>query len=254
MNTFEDFKLETLAAINSGRVLENLPPILPIGPLDTFKAKKEQEEDGNYLSWLDSQPAETVVYVSFGSRTAMSNEHIKELSDGLEMSGYRFLWVLKTSKVDKEDKEDLKNLLGEPFLDRTKSRGVVVKRWVSQQDILEHAAVGGFVSHCGWNSVMEAARKGVPVLAWLQHGDQCVNAEVVEKAGLGIWERSWGWGVGGVVVGGEEIGRKIVELMEDKKLRGLARKVGEDAKKATTTGGKSQKVFNEVLEYLTQKN
>ncbi|CAN6708539.1 unnamed protein product [Malus baccata var. baccata] len=207
MNTFEDFELETLAAINSGRILENLPPILPIGPLDTFEAKKEQEEDGNYLSWLDSQPAETVVYVSFGSRTAMSNEQIKELSDGLERSGYRFLWVLKTSKVDKEDKEDLKNLLGEPFLDRTKSRGVVVKGWVSQQDILEHAAVGG-----------------------------------------------WGWGVGGVVVGGEEIGRKIVELMEDKKLMGLARKVGEDAKKATAAGGKSQKVFNEVLEYLTQKN
>ncbi|KAB2610330.1 hypothetical protein D8674_018362 [Pyrus ussuriensis x Pyrus communis] len=207
MNTFQDFEPETLAAINSGRVLENLPPILPIGP----------------------QPAESVVYVSFGSRTAMSNEQIKELSNGLERSGYRFLWVLKTSKVDKDDKEDLK-------------------------DILEHAAVGGFVNHCGWNSVMEAAQKGVPVLAWPQHGDQSVNAEVVEKAGLGIWERSWGWGVGGVVVGGEEIGRKIVELMEDKKLRGLARKVGEDAKKATAIVGKSEKVLNEVLEYLMQKN
>ncbi|TQD79755.1 hypothetical protein C1H46_034679 [Malus baccata] len=131
MNTFEDFEPETLAAINSGRVLENLPPILPIGPLDTFKDKKEQEEDGNYLSLLDSQPGESVVYVSFGSRTAMSNEQIKELSDGLERSGYRFLWVLKTSKVDKDDKEDLKDLLGEPFLDRTKGRGVVVKGWVN---------------------------------------------------------------------------------------------------------------------------
>ncbi|KAM1076175.1 hypothetical protein ACFX19_024137 [Malus domestica] len=116
----------------------------------------------------------------------MSNEQIKELSDGLERSGYRFLWVLKTSKVDKDDKEDLKDLLGEPFLDRTKGRGVVVKGWVNQQDILEHVAVGGFVNHCGWNSVMETARKGVPVLAWPQHGDQSVNAEVVEKAGLGI--------------------------------------------------------------------
>ncbi|CAN6571980.1 unnamed protein product [Malus baccata var. baccata] len=214
MNTFEDFEPDTLAAINSGRVLENLPPFLPIGPLDTFEAKKEQDEDGNYLSWLDSQPAQSVVYVSFGSRTAMSNEQIKELANGLERSGYRFLWVLKTSKVDKDDKEDLKVLPGEPFLDRTKGRGVVMKGW---------------------------------------HGDQSVNAEVVETAGLGIWERSWGLGLGGVVCG-EAIGRKIVELMEDKKLRGLARKVGEDAKKATAIGGKSEKVLNEVLEYLMQKN
>ncbi|KAB2610339.1 anthocyanidin 3-O-glucosyltransferase 2-like [Pyrus ussuriensis x Pyrus communis] len=198
MNTFEDFEPETLAAINSGRVLENLPPILPIGPLDTFEAKKD-----------------------FGSRTAMSNEQIKELSDGLERSGYRFLWVLKTSK-DKRQGSSSEGV-GEPA---------------------GHSRARGF---------MEAARKGVPVLAWPQHGDQSVNAEVVEKAWLEIWERSWGCGVGGVV-GGEEIGRKIVELMEDKKLRGLARKVGEDAKKATAIGGKSEKVLNQVLEYLTEKN
>ncbi|KAH0973612.1 hypothetical protein GBA52_025768 [Prunus armeniaca] len=72
---------------------------------------------------------------------------------------------------------------------------------------------------------MEAARKGIPMLAWLQHMDQSVNAEVVEKAGLGIWERKWGWGLEGLV-SGKEIGKKIVELMEDEKLRGLARKVG----------------------------
>ncbi|XP_021812493.1 UDP-glycosyltransferase 708C1-like [Prunus avium] len=90
MNTFDDFEPETLAAINSGRVLDNLPPILPIGPLETFEPKKEQDQ--SYLPWLDSQPAESVVYVSFGSRTAMSSAQITELSKGLERSGYRFLW------------------------------------------------------------------------------------------------------------------------------------------------------------------
>ncbi|CAB4274937.1 unnamed protein product [Prunus armeniaca] len=250
MNTFDDFEPETLAAINSGRVLDNLPPILPIGPLETFEPKKEQDQ--SYLPWLDSQPEESVVYVSFGSRTAMSSAQIRELSKGLERSGYRFLWVLKTRKVDKDDKEELKDLLEESFLDRTKNKGRVVKGWVSQQDILEHPAIGGFLNHCGWNSVMEAARKGIPMLAWPQHGDQSGNAEVLEKAGLGIWERKWGWGLEGLV-SGEEIGKKIVELMEDEKLRGLARKVGENAGKATGIGGKSEKVLTEVLEYLEQK-
>lgn len=141
-------------------------------------------------------------------------------------------------------------MLEESFLERTKNKGIVVKGWVSQQNILEHPAIGGFLSHCGWNSVMEAASKGIPVLAWPQHGDQNVNAEVVEKAGLGIWERKWGWGLVGLV-SGEVIGKKIVELMEDEKLRGLAKKVGENARKATGVGGSSEKILVQVLELCT---
>lgn len=127
-----------------------------------------------------------------------------------------------------------------------------MKGWVSQQDILQHPAIGGFVNHCGWNSAMEAAREGIPVLAWPQHGDQSVNAEIVDKAGLGIWERRWGWGLEGLV-SGEDIGNKIVELMENQKLRGFARKVGEEARKATGIDGNYEKVVMEVVEYLMQK-
>ncbi|KAK4346450.1 hypothetical protein RND71_032789 [Anisodus tanguticus] len=64
-------------------------------------------------------------------------------------------------------------------------QGMVVKEWVNQEEILAHPAIGGFFSHCGWNSVMEAAQRGVPMLAWTLNGDQRFNAEVVEKAGLG---------------------------------------------------------------------
>ena len=112
MNTFESFEPETLAAVNSGRVLSNLPPILPIGPLEPFELKKDQLQS---LTWLDNQPMESVVYVSFGSKTAMSKDQIRELADGLERNECRFLWVIKTSKVDKEDKDELKDLLGSHF-------------------------------------------------------------------------------------------------------------------------------------------
>ncbi|GLT36239.1 hypothetical protein SLA2020_106310 [Shorea laevis] len=248
MNTFNWFEPETLSALNSGRVLSNLPPVLPIGPLVPYELKREECQ---YLPWLDNQPTESVVYVNFGSRTAMSKDQMRELQDSLESIEYRFLWVLKSSKVDKDDKEDLEALLSHSFVESTKNRGIVVKGWINQQEILAHPAIGGFVSHCGWNSVGEAAQRGIPVLAWPQHGDQRVNAEVVEKAGLGIWDRSWGWGVESLVKQ-EEIQRKIGELMEDKKLRSTAKKVGEEAKKAEEIGGSSNKVLMQVLQLSKQ--
>ncbi|KAF3444823.1 hypothetical protein FNV43_RR14516 [Rhamnella rubrinervis] len=248
INSFDGFEPETLAAANNGRVLNHLPPFLPIGPLQPYELKRDKMQ---CLSWLDSKPAESVVYVSFGSRTAMSKDQIRELSKGLEASGCSFLWVLKTTKVDKEDEEELQDLLGDSFLDRTKNKGIVVKTWVNQQEILEHPAVGGFITHCGWNSVMEAARRGIPVLAWPQHGDQMVNAGVVENAGLGIWERKWGWGV---LVNGEEIAIRIKELMENEKLRRSARKVGEEGMKASEVDGSSEKVLTGVIEFLKQKS
>ncbi|EXB38050.1 UDP-glycosyltransferase [Morus notabilis] len=248
VNSVDFFEKETLEEIKNGRVLENsLPSFLPIGPLASFEIKKDK---GEYMSWLDNQPEESVVYVSFGSRTAISRDQIREVSKGLERSGHRFLWVVKSTTIDKEDKDELKDLLGRSFLERTMNKGMAVKEWVSQEEILAHTSIGAFVSHCGWNSVIEAARQGVPMVAWPQHGDQKVNAEIVEKAGLGIWERNWGWADQAELVCGEEIGEKIREVMEDEKLREKAKKVGEEARKATKIGGKSEKVLKELLELL----
>ncbi|CAL5367715.1 unnamed protein product [Camellia sinensis] len=245
LNTFDRFEPDTIAALNNGSVLSSLPPVLPIGPFEPYKFKK-----GDYLSWVDDQSVGSVVYVSFGSRTAMSKDQIRELGDGLERSGCPFLWVLKSSKVDKEDNEEIEDLLGNSFLERTKNRGIIVKGWVNQEQILAHPAIGGFISHCGWNSVMEAARHGVPVLAWPLHGDQRVNAEVVENAGLGMWVRDWGWG-GEKVVKGEEIGEKVREMMSDEKLRNKAMEVGEEARKACQdANGSSVKALMGIIETL----
>ncbi|GLU01844.1 hypothetical protein SLE2022_191260 [Rubroshorea leprosula] len=98
---------------------------------------------------------------------------------------------------------------------------------------------------------MEAAQRGIPVLAWPLGGDQRVNADAVEKAGLGTWEKSWGW-TGQQLVKQDEIQRKIDALMKDEKLRSRAKKVGEEAKKAGNTGGSSKKVIVEIIEFLKQ--
>ncbi|XP_042517098.1 UDP-glycosyltransferase 708G1-like [Macadamia integrifolia] len=238
-NTFQSLEAETLAALNDGKVLSGLPPVLAIGPLEPYEYGQ-----GPWLSWLDAQPAGSVVYVSFGSRTALSKEQIRELGDGLGKSGCRFLWVLKGKKVDQEDDVEIEDLVGHDFLKRVENRGLVVKDWVDQWVILEHVAIGGFVSHCGWNSVTEAAWQGVPVLAWPQHGDQKLNATVVESIGLGSWEESWGWG--GEELKGEEIGKQIRELMGNEEMKKKATQVREEARKATGKGGSSERALMEV--------
>ncbi|KMT17307.1 hypothetical protein BVRB_2g040010 [Beta vulgaris subsp. vulgaris] len=260
LNSFDFFEPETISALQSGKVLPNLPPIFPVGPLTSFETKKgkhsllsawyEVIKGGNgstSISWLDNQPLSSVVFVSFGSRTSMSKDQIRELGEGLERSRMRFLWVIKTTVVDKEDKEELRELLGETFFEKIKERGLVVKQWVNQEEILAHSAIRGFLTHCGWNSVMEATQRGIPLLAWPLHGDQKVNAEVVEKAGLGVWERSWGWG-GERLVKGEEIAVKIQEMMTSGKLMDSARRVGEQASKAWEIHGSSKKSFKTIID------
>ncbi|KAF8015248.1 hypothetical protein BT93_H0908 [Corymbia citriodora subsp. variegata] len=245
-NTFEYFQASTLGTLVKARVTASSPPILPVGPLEPHNIPLDG--DHRYQSWLEKQPSQSVVYISFGSRTAISQDQVQELEGGLEKAGWRFCWNLKTSIVDKDDQADLEDILSNLFLERTENTGMIIRGWTDQQEILAHPAIGGFVSHCGWNSVMEAAWQGVPILAWPQNGDQRLNAKVVEEAGLGLWERNWDWGGG--IVKGDEIERKIVELMTDEKLRERAAKVREEARKAVESGGSSDRVIRDVINSL----
>lgn len=166
-----------------------------------------------------------MIYVSFGSRTTMPREQIRELGAGLEMSGCRFLWVVKSTKVDREETGEIEDLVGEGYVRRIEGRGLVVREWVEQEVVLGHRAVAGFLSHCGWNSVMEAAAAGVRVLAWPRMMDQRVNAALVARRGLGVWPEGWAWEAEEGVVAAKEIGIKVREVMEDECLRETAAKV-----------------------------
>nr|UTY68313.1 C-glycosyltransferase [Anemarrhena asphodeloides] len=243
INTFQALEPEAMASLNGGLVLPNLPPVFAVGPLRSLWPEKTSP-----IPWLDQQPNKSVVYVSFGSRTAMTAEQIKELGAGLERSGKRFLWLLKTQKVDKEeDKTTWERVVGEGYMDRVKDRGLVLNGWVAQEEILSHRAVGGFVSHCGWNSVTEAAMVGMRVLGWPRLGDQRVNGEVVRRSGLGVWMEEWSWEAEDRVVSGEEIAKRVKEIMEDEELRQSAEKVGEDARMAVGAGGSSDKSWEEFI-------
>ncbi|KAH7689854.1 UDP-glucuronosyl/UDP-glucosyltransferase protein [Dioscorea alata] len=136
------------------------------------------------LEWLDEKEEDgSVVYVAFGTMGRMIEEQIKELALGLEISGERFVWALGSGEVEE--------WIPEGFERRVEGRGLVLRGWAPQTEILNHPAVGGFMSHCGWNSVLEAVTAGVPVITWPIHSEQFVNEKMlveVVKVGIPAWD------------------------------------------------------------------
>ncbi|CAN6178406.1 unnamed protein product [Urochloa humidicola] len=252
VNTFDALEPVALAALRDGKVVPNFPPVYAIGPFSSHVSAASTETKQPALAsspaaWLDGQPARSVVYVAFGNRSAVSREQIREIGAGLEASGHRFFWVLKTTTVDRDDAGEAADVLGEGFLERVRGRGVVTKAWVDQEALLRHPAVGMFLSHSGWNSVTEAAAAGVPLLAWPRGGDHRVNATVVVSGGVGVWMEHWSWDGEDELVTGEEIGEKVSEVMADEAVRARAVRIGQEAAKAVAKGGTS---YKSLLEFV----
>ncbi|KAI8540042.1 hypothetical protein RHMOL_Rhmol09G0230600 [Rhododendron molle] len=137
-----------------------------------------KKEDMGCIVWLDAQPLRSVIYVSFGSIMVMSNDQIMELWHGLKNSGKRFLWALP-NVADKE----WKNQIPPELLEDSSQKGYVVA-WAPQGDVLDHKAVGGFLTHCGWNSTLESIVAGVPMICWPCFGDQQCISRLIAK----IWK------------------------------------------------------------------
>ncbi|BAF06082.1 anthocyanidin 5,3-O-glucosyltransferase [Oryza sativa Japonica Group] len=188
------------------------PPLHCIGPL--IKPREDDSaERHECLAWLDAQPKDSVLFLCFGSMGVFSVEQIKQVAVGLETSGHRFLWVVRRppgfEHVTGPDLEAL--IFPEGFLRRTKGRGLVVMSWAPQREVLEHGAVGGFVTHCGWNSVLEAVTAGVPMLAWPLYAEQRMNKVfLVEEMRLAVAVEGYDKGV----VTAEEIQEKARWIMD----------------------------------------
>lgn len=150
--------------------------VIPVGPL--VYEPNEEEEDENYWrikNWLDKKKALSTVLVSFGSESYASEEEKEEVGNGLEESEANFIWVERDHEQQRRG-----------FVERAGERALVVKGWAPQAKILKHGSIGGFVSHCGWNSVLESIVFGVPIIGVPVFGDQPFNAGVVEEAGVGV--------------------------------------------------------------------
>ncbi|KAF2293808.1 hypothetical protein GH714_004961 [Hevea brasiliensis] len=171
------------------------------------------------MQWLDDQPPSSVVFLCFGSMGSFGEDQVKEIACALEHSGYRFLWSLRRPPppgllVSPSDYEDPQEVLPEGFLDRTTKIGMVMG-WAPQVAVLAHPAIGGFVSHCGWNSVLESIWFGVPIATWPIYAEQQFNAfEMVIELGLAVEIKMDYRNDSGIIVNCDEIERGIKCLME----------------------------------------
>ncbi|CAH8356887.1 unnamed protein product [Eruca vesicaria subsp. sativa] len=240
-----------------------------IGPVSLCNKKgSDQAERGNKavigqeecFKWLDSKEEGSVLYVCLGSICNLPLSQLKELGLGLEKTQRPFIWVIRGWEKYNELAEWF---LESGFEERVKERGLLIKGWAPQVLILSHSSVGGFLTHCGWNSTLEGITSGVPLLTWPLFGDQFCNQKLVVevlKVGVGAGiEEVMKWGEEeriGVLVDNEGVKKAVEELMGDgedaRERRRRAKELGELAHSAVDEGGSSHSNITFFLEDIMQ--
>ncbi|KAK1436380.1 hypothetical protein QVD17_02159 [Tagetes erecta] len=242
LNTFEDLEHQVITELSS-----IYPLVLPIGPLHTvanniiekdvtFMGSSLWHEDTKCLKWLESKKANSVVFVNFGSITVMTPEQLVEFSWGLANSNQSFLWVIRPDLVSGDSK-----MLPSGFIEETRERGMLTS-WCPQQKVLNHPSIGGFLTHCGWNSTLESISSGVPVICWPFFAEQQTNC----------WYCCNQWGIGLEI--DSDVKRKQVEKLvrylmveeKGKEMRKMAM-VWKERSESSSSLFNIDKLINQVL-------
>nr|WGJ64303.1 UGT95 [Lysionotus pauciflorus] len=256
LNTFlelESHALKTLLAE------ENFPNIYPIGPMSMVgPSNKEGEKKAEILEWLDHQPDSSVVFICFGTNGSFDIQQVKEIATALEKSGHRFLWSLRKPPPEGKfelvgEYQDPGEVLPEGFLQRTSGVGRVIG-WAPQMAVLSHPSVGGFVSHCGWNSALESVYCGVPMAVWPLYAEQPANSFLfVKELGIAV-EIMFEYRRGcGKIVGAEKIEKAIRELMDpDNEIRVKIKAMQEKCKITYDKGGPSRDYLERLIQEFVQ--
>ncbi|XP_008237171.1 PREDICTED: 7-deoxyloganetin glucosyltransferase-like isoform X2 [Prunus mume] len=251
LNTFDELEKEFLDVITT-----KFPQLYTIGPLSLLQHNMSTthhldsidsnlwKEDKKCLDWLDKREPQSVVYVNYGSLVIMTKEQLAEFAWGLANSKYPFLWVIRPNLVDGGE-EILSN---EDFMEETKKRGLFLE-WGPQEELLKHPSIGGFLTHCGWNSTLESICEGVPLICWPFFAEQQTNCFYLCN--------KWGFGMEiDTKVKREKVERLVRELMEGekgKKMREKAMEWKKKAEAATRTGGSSYTNFDMLVKQLKQE-
>ncbi|KAG1341889.1 Scopoletin glucosyltransferase [Cocos nucifera] len=212
---------------------------------DADRGGRLHPDHHRWLSWLNSKAENSVVYVCFGSLCELSGKQLREIALGLAASGQPFFWVVR-------EKGDV---AGEDWLpEGLEERGMVVIGWAPQVVVLNHPAVGGFVTHCGWNSTLEGVAAGVPMVTWPLWYEQFVNEKLLtEVVGIGVRVRRGGGGRSWVVTR-EEVAAAVAAVMgggeEAEGRRRRAMEYAVAARAAVEEGGSSYQDIGRLLAEL----
>ncbi|XP_031403409.1 7-deoxyloganetin glucosyltransferase-like [Punica granatum] len=248
LHTFDVLETEILRAVSP--LFSSIHAIGPLqllldhkAPADPLRAVDYNpwNEDTECLKWLDSKETGTVIYVNFGSIAVLTLEQLIEIGMGLAMSKYHFLWVIRPNLVVGESAS-----LPPEFAAKTEGRGFITS-WCPQERVLNHPSVGGFLTHCGWNSIMESIVAGVPMICWPFLGDQQTNCRFCCRE----------WGIGMEInedVNRVEVVKLVKELMEGGEGRIMKERVMEWkqlAREAVGPDGSSAMNFDKLLHILS---
>ncbi|KAA8535496.1 hypothetical protein F0562_030499 [Nyssa sinensis] len=237
INSFEE-----LDPVITKDLKSKFPYFLNVGPFNlTAPPPSSNLDEHGCIPWLDKQKVVSVAYIGFGTVATPPPHELVALAEALETSGTPFLWSLK---------DNLKHHLPEGFLKRTGANGKIVP-WAPQVQVLSHNSIGVFITHCGWNSVLESIAAGVPLIGRPFFGDHQINTWMVENV----------WRIGVRVEGGVFTKSSTLRTLElilshekGKKLREQIQLMKELVLKAVGPNGSSTENFKTLLEVVASHN
>ncbi|XP_028775670.1 UDP-glucose iridoid glucosyltransferase-like isoform X2 [Neltuma alba] len=221
-------------------------PIFPIGAFHGMAPDSSSsflEQDHSCIAWLHEQAPRSVLYVSLGSIITWEEKELTEMVYGLLSSKQKFLWVVRARAIDVTEwveslAEDVRKAIGD--------RGCMV-RWAPQKEVLAHEAVGGFWSHCGWNSTLESMYEGKPMICQAHFGDQRVNSRLASH----VWKVGVEWS--GDVMERGDVEKAVTKLMVDpqgKQMWQRAQQLKRQLRQAVTQGGSSRNTLIHLVDHI----
>ncbi|EXC16164.1 UDP-glycosyltransferase 86A1 [Morus notabilis] len=238
-NTVQELESDTILAIQEKQPMYAIGPVFPSEFTESI-VPTSLKAGFDCSQWLDTKPRGSVLYISFGSFVVSETSDIEEIAHGIVLSGVNFIWVLRRDAASYEESY----ILPIGIEDEIKDRGLIVP-WCSQVEVISNPAIGGFLTHCGWNSILESVWCGVPLLCYPLYADQPTNKKLVVddwRVGINLCDRK--------PLGRSEVAQKINRLMSGKsaeELREETMNLRTTLENALATDGSSEKNLSQFI-------